>query len=101
MARSFPRRGRPHALQQPLVRLGRSIQARQELSIRLRADRKHCAIEKRVLGRAPGSIEDEISAVFACEFRRSINQFPYARLDPKIQRLALGGLTLCRTHMFC
>src|SRR5438270_14049643 len=85
VARSFPRRGCLHALQQPFVRLRRSIQARQEFAVRLRADRKHGAIQKRVLGRAPGSIEDEIRAVLPGEFSRSINQFPYLWLNAKVE----------------
>ena len=57
------------------------------------------AIQKRVLGCTPGRVKDEIRAVLASQFRRSINQFAYVGFDAKVQRFTLGCLMLCHTHI--
>src|ERR1700736_6412620 len=99
VSRSFPRRGCPHALQEPFVRLRRGIQTRQELTIGGRAYGKQGAIQQRVLGCTPGSVEYEIRAVFTGELRGPVNQLAYLWLNAKVQRVALAGLTLCDRHI--
>src|SRR5207249_8755602 len=97
-ASSLPRSACLHALEQPLVRPGRSIQACQELTIRLRANRKNGTIQQRVLGSATSRIQDKIRAVLAGEFRGSIDQFAHLRLDAEVERFAPAGLPLWNTH---
>ena len=88
-----------HSLKKPLVRLWRSIQACQELTICLGADCKNCTIQKRVFGRTAGSVQNEIRAVLASEVRRTINQLADLGFDAKIERFALTGVTLCASHI--
>jgi hypothetical protein len=65
------------------------------LTICLGADRKNCTVQKRVFSRTAGGVQNEIRAVLAGEFRRTINQFADLGFDAKIERFALTGVTLC------
>jgi hypothetical protein len=88
-----------HRLEKALIGLRRGIQARQELTIGLGADRKHGAIQKGILGRTAGGVQNKIRPILACEFRRTIDQFSDLRFDAKVKRCAFTGLTWSCSHM--